>query len=314
MALWTPSNIPNPSSALKMWLDGGTNSTIIEDDDSPAETTEAVKTLNSRSEALGGSGFGFTQATAGNRGVYSTANPIGSTHYVEFTAASNHYMDAINAAYSWGTAWTLVMLINVTGGSSGFGRIFDQTFDTNMSLLLNSAATGFSGFTRNTESTFALSTGGIKILTHRFVGGTQLVRALAGGSLSSDTDSATAPASATRNCRLNWDVGSGGNKCGYRLYQAVWTTDTSDDIMYRLEGYSAWLAGNGNILDAGHPYKSAAPTVGGVSLRHGLTASPLTHPPLVNNAQQIHRHQRLLTPSRQLIVPDRMEARRVLSR
>lgn len=265
---WTPANITNPAVNVPMWLDPSVSSTLLDDADAEAVDGVEIKTVNSRA---GTTGHSFTQPTAAKRGVLNTTNLFGTTPCIDFQGIAGagyngntgpNYMDASDAGYAWGTAWTLVMLLRPVNNIAGYARIFDQTFGTNMMLGLNSAATGFASFVRGSELSFVATVGADCILTQRFApDGTHTFRR--NGGTNSAIGTATAPASSTRDCQLAWDVASSASPLGFRLYSAVWTLDTSDNVMYRLEGYMSWIVGNSDLLPIGHAYKSAAPEIAG---------------------------------------------------
>lgn len=310
MALWTPANIANASTAVLAFLDTSVADRMLTSVPATAVDTDLVATFINRTEAASRQ---WVQATTNDKPVLNGTNKLNGVNVLEFNGTgvpagynSNAGPDFMTqSSTTWGLTWTCVALVQPINNIGTYARIFDQDASAGMMLGTNSSGVGFTSFCKNVEAdvgtVVGIALGNWFVVCTRFDGTN--VQTRVNGATYTASAAASAPSSSTRTCHIMQAI-SGGQGLGCRLRSLVYTTDSSVGTRDQIEGWTAWQNGNGNLLDSGHTYKNAAPTTGGsVHLLDGGNQlnCPLLEPGLITSQ---HRHQRLWTPRRkQIVVP-----------
>lgn len=252
-ALWTPSEI-----STSVWLDADDAATIT-------DSGGAVSQWDDKS----GGGFHFTQGTASKQPTTGSST-IGGKNAINFAGLLD-WMGA--SAQPWGASVSdgFIIMLHKTSDPLVSGCEFNMggTSTQSEQWTLNSAygaggnfhfdAGGWSGANRVTKTSNASA--GETLITSGYCSTTDSVQEARknGAVVASDATGHTVSftGNATLFCRYADWVESNGDLAELIAIEGTVSTDTRE----KLEGYLAHKWGQAALLDAGHTYKSAAPTL-----------------------------------------------------
>lgn len=257
MALWTPAEI-----STSLWLDASDGATITESGGKVSQWND--KSGNSRHA---------TQGTLANRPTTGLVT-VNGLNAIDFDGADDWLVTSgyIPANTSAGDLCAFIVA-NSTGSA-------DRALLSTRGLTNN----GFTFRTNSTTQTAYFHAGATPTLTlaisaganvFQFVRDALSVRLGENGSLGSATSLSNYTVSG-QNLTIGADSGAGfsrfdGPVCEVVLLESLPT----DAIREQIEGYLSWKWGLESRLPALHPYKSAAPTIGGVGGTATASPSPI---------------------------------------
>lgn len=241
-ALWTPAQFGN---ALQGWWDAQDAATLT-------TASGAVSAWADKS----GKGRTMSQATAAQRPAL-LASGIGGKPALQFDGSN----DTLRTdPFSAGQPFSALVVYNPGAASTyNFMVSFDPVSESTQSLIIPS-----SGQTSGSASLYA---GGYALFGSAQTGADTMIAAVFNGSASVGSQNGTA---ATLNPNTNGistgvglssNVVSGGQYTGLIGELIVTSGAMSTADRQKAEGYAAWRWGFQGKLPAGHPYKSAPPTV-----------------------------------------------------
>jgi hypothetical protein len=240
-AAWTPANLAYPG----VWYDAKDGATI---DTTGGVATWSDKSGNSRTLSSAGGASGFTWDTVDkitSNGVYSMASSAVAPNAI----LRDSVKGIVCAILTWSSGVIWMKWENADGGSGG--RLgFEGNNRVDWPNDSSSSLTSWS-------STLSSST--FKVLSIRH-SGTALTARLNGTQVGTLTTSTTFtnPGSAG-GIELFGGPGASNSVCAIKTFLICGDNDLTSE--QKLEGYVAWRFGLEGDLDAGHPYKSAAPTL-----------------------------------------------------
>lgn len=245
---WTPADI-----TTALWLDASDASTVT-------TVSGAVSQWNDKS----GNGRNATQSTAASRPTYTTAGQNG-LNVTTFDGVNDHLIHTFNASPAPHTVFAVAR--RTTGGSTDYQTIMSaiqtsSTFGANLSAKVSGSANWGSYVNAWNATSYSI------LSTWRVLG---IVSPTAtSGSETYSTDGTTQ--TITYTARYAGDANDRRAIGGDPSFNDGWlsgaigeivvmTSAASTDTRQRLEGYLAHKWGLAGSLPAGHPYKSAAPTI-----------------------------------------------------
>lgn len=245
--LWTPAQI-----TTSLWLDAADSSTIT-------TVSGAVSQWNDKS----GNNRNAAQATAASRPAY-VSNLLNALPGVTFDG-SNDWLESTSATLLPSAATDYTMLVVCSMTTRQYGSVFmHTTSNRNFGLQQNNAnVLVYCGNDNNTYIACPRGTAvGIDCAVYQASASPRLTYRLNGSNVSGSS-TGTVPASltpATGIYVLGRTIANYELNCS--LFELIVCPSNSSPSNYQmLEGYLAWKWGLTANLPAGHPYKSAAPTV-----------------------------------------------------
>lgn len=245
MALWTPSQI-----STSCWLDASdaANRTIV----SSAFSAMADKSGNGKNAA---------QVTAGDRPALVTAAQNG-LDAARFDGAS-YFMTLVNVAQESGQH--IILAGDTASISTSYRKLLASTAGSDLGLLFGAVSQNYRPsifWNGNQRAVQASAVQRKAVFRWRYVVGSpsSATTQIDGGTETTTTFTASA--------LTNWGaIGELGAYPGFDFYEMViLPASTLSDDVDRVIGYIAWRWGLEGNLPPGHPYKSAAPTVGGPTI------------------------------------------------
>lgn len=234
-ALWTPAEI---SSTL--WLDASDASTIT-------ESGGLVSQWNDKS----GNGNHLVQVTGSRKPVTGTRT-LNSLNVLDFDGAKKVELNAFHSLMSGGRSLYILAQQDTTSN-----RFISDEFSSSRGTFYSSGG-NFAYYNGNTITTSIAESTDLIIRS-------LLIDAAGTGTAYHDGTSAVV-GTVTATNQIGVTIGGRNSSSSNQLdgvIAAVLYCDEehTDAIRQKVEGYLAWTWGHVSALDAGHPYKSAAPTV-----------------------------------------------------